>query len=373
MLEPHVDVAREPEHLPHRLLEQRARRGRAHALQRRVHVKPERGRAEPDRHNGGCDEHARPVFRDPGRERRPRQHPDRSARAVLRQERRNEDERQHAARHHAVADHQPELLQAREIDEHEPVERGGRGQHAEEHAGRWPAQRRDRFRHAEPVRQREPMRDVDEDHPVDPQAEEHGRGPGRRRRERRPSQPHQAERHDERHQRWQRAADEEPHAPEDEVEERQNQRQRSDAVQDGFPPDNGLGFDRDAVPARERDLHGRRRLIVVGAGSAPLRGGDRVQPLHQLVREPGIERGPAWLGDDEPAPAIGADVSPFGDAGGNPRALSPELLTEQAEQIERILAHHRRHRGRRHRQQFARRGQRAGHAFRLEAGERRVE
>ena len=123
-------------------------------------------------------------------------------------------------------------------------------------------------RDVKPSRKREPMRDIDKDHPVDPKAEEHGGRPGRRGRKRRAAESHQAERHEERRGRWQGAADEQPHAPEDEIQKRQNQRQRPDAVQDALPLDDCLGFERDAVPARERDLERRPRLVVVRSGRA---------------------------------------------------------------------------------------------------------
>jgi hypothetical protein len=106
------------------------------------------------------------------------------------------------------------------------------------------------------------VRDVDEDHPVDPQAEEHGGRAGRRSRERRAPQSHEAERDREGHQRRQGAAHEKPRAPEHEVQQRQNQHERSHGVQDALPSDLRFRFDRDAVSARERDFEGRPRLVL---------------------------------------------------------------------------------------------------------------
>ena len=51
-----------------------------------------------------------------------------------RQQRRHQTSVSDAADHHAVADQQPELLQARKVDERQPVERRRRRPHAEQHA-----------------------------------------------------------------------------------------------------------------------------------------------------------------------------------------------------------------------------------------------
>ena len=51
-------------------------------------------------------------------------------------------QREDAADHHAVADQPAELLQAREVDEHQAVERRRRRPHAEQHAARRPGDRR---------------------------------------------------------------------------------------------------------------------------------------------------------------------------------------------------------------------------------------
>jgi hypothetical protein len=126
------------------------------------------------------------------------------------------------------------------------------------------------------------------------------------------------------------------------------------------------------VPARERDLECRPRLAVI-ADNAALRCADRIQTLHQQMRKPRVERRLARLGDNEPAPAIGGDVSPFRDAHCDSRALPAELLAKQSEQIERILPDHRRNAGRGHRQQFSCRGKRARHPIRREACQRSIE
>ena len=73
---------------------------------------------------------------DPCRESRHRERPHGPGGTPKRQQRRHQHQRQDSAEHHAVADERAELLEARKIDELQPVERRRRRPHPEEHARR---------------------------------------------------------------------------------------------------------------------------------------------------------------------------------------------------------------------------------------------
>ena len=154
----------------------------------------------------------------------------------------------------------PELLQAREVDEHQPVEGRRGGPHAEQHAGgrsgdgRLPDRPRPRRGRADaPTYSRTtPSTPRPNSMAAEPAAAADSRWSGK-------AQP--AERDDERQRRGKRSHRDQPHASERDVEKRQDQRERADGVEDGLACGRRL---------RSRPRCGvRRRTRLVAGAAAP--------------------------------------------------------------------------------------------------------
>ncbi len=346
-----VDVVANSEHRPDPLHQFGARRHGSQAIERRIDPKAQRCRPQEHGDDRRAHENQPRAPRDPGGESRHRQRSRRPARTASREERGNEDERQQTAEHHAVPDERAELLEARKVHEHEPVERRRRRPHAEEHARAGPGETIDRRRRICAGAERQRVRDVEQDDAVHAESKQHRAGGSGRRRERGAAEPEHSQDNQQRQPGGNRSDDDEPRRSEDQVQERKDQRERAGGVDDALAADDGFGLDSDPVTARELNVHGRSWLIAgscVRVAALDDRSGTKgVEARQQFTGKTGIEGRLLGFRDEQPASVVGRDISAFDHAEVDAGLRGPELLADQIEEGEGIVPDHVRHGGRR--------------------------
>ena len=131
--------------------------------------------------------------------------------------------------------------------------------------------------------------------------------------------------------------DDQPRASEHEIQERQDERQRSERVDDAFAPDERFGLDGDSMAAGELDSQRRPRIVASLSLDASLCWAAMLRSRASSARENSASYG-GRLGmrDDEPARPVGRDVSAFRSRSGAPSA---ERFSRQLEQPGGIVAH----------------------------------
>ena len=188
---------------------------------------------------------------EPGRQGGHGQRFDGPARRAMRQQRRHQHQRQQPADQHAVADEAPELLQAGEVDDSQPVERRRRRPHAEQHAGRGTRFRRDGGLRRVPFCQRQPVRDIHQHDAVDAEAEQHGGRPGGGGRQRDPANPITPSTTSSDSADGSEPDDNQPQTAEHHEQQRHDQRSEATVLTMALAPDEGFGFDRDPMTPGE--------------------------------------------------------------------------------------------------------------------------
>ena len=106
------------------------------------------------------------------------------------------------------------------------------------------------------------MRDIEQHHAVDAEAEHHGCRAGGGGRQSGAGEPDRAEHDDERQERRQRADGDQPQAAEHDEQQRQDHDERSDCVQNALALDDRFGFDRNAMPSGQLDAERWPWLLV---------------------------------------------------------------------------------------------------------------
>ena len=314
---------------------------------------------------------------NPGGEPRHQQRGDSAPRRPARQQRRHHHQREDAAHHHAVPDQAAELLQAREVDEHQAVEGRGRRPHAEQHAAR---RSRDRRRHVGVgvlgPRQRCTRR----------RAARHRRRRGRTssppRRWRRPTG-------------WRRCN---PIAPSTTTSDRSDGSDptvTSHALRNTMNSSGRISASDPTVfstlsrlitasvstaircpPANSTRSGGRGSSSAASGGTAAAAA--MVRPISRSLASSarencGVVGRTLRPRDHQPAVAVVGHVAVGADAHAEARLRAAQRLAQQVEQPGRILAHESRHVGRRHREQLAAGGDGVPDPLRREAMERVVE
>ena len=323
-----------------------------------------------------ADEHCAPPADHPRRKARHEQRGHRTPGRATGQERGHHDERQHSAHDHAVAEEAAELLQARKIDEHQSVERGGRRPHAQQHAARRSFERCGNVAGA--VGDRQPVRDIEQDDAVHAEAEQHGRGAGRGGRKLRAREAKGAQHEHQRQAGGQGSDGHEPHAAEHEIEKRENHDQGADGVPDALALDDRFGLDGNPVSAGELHLHRRTRLLVaVVAGlrsTAGRRARDLVQTRIEGLGEFDVEGRTPRPCDQQPAAAVFGDVAAIVQAHHEAAGCAAShRIAQQIEERGRILPHHLCDIGAGERQQIASGGDRRRHVVSAQPAQRLVE
>ncbi len=159
------------------------------------------------------------------------------------------------------------------------------------------------------------------------------------------------------------------------IQQRQNQRQRSDRVQDAFALDDRLGFERDRWPPANSTRSGGR------GSSPPARSRvaatdcrlDRAQARVQRARERRVIRRAPGLRHHQTPLAVLRQVALRADAEVHPGIRSAQRIADELGESNRILPDQGGDLRRRDREQLAPRGDGRGHALRPQSIERAVQ
>ena len=202
------------------------------------------------------------------------------------------------------------------------------------------------------------MRDVQQDDTVDAEAEQHGR----RHRPRRPTaslirEPHSPQHHDQRERRGQRPDGDQPHASEGDVEQRQDERERTDRVENAIRVrTDGFGLDRNPVPPANSTRNGGAHRSILGGSVTRAARIDATMSRRRASRareNAASYGGRLRAGDHQTAAAVVGDVSVLADAEVQAGLRAAERVAQEIVQTDRILLHQLRDLGRRNAEQLA--------------------
>ena len=219
------------------------------------------------------------------------------------------------------------------------------------------------------------MRDIQEDHAIDAETEEHrGRArSGRRQANTEVAEP--AEDEDQRDRRRHGADEYEPDASKHHEEQRQNHGERADGVHDALAAHQRFRLESDSMSTGEFDSHRRTGLVRVlgGSGGRAHRRGHASQPIVERTGESRVERRSPRPRNDDTAAAIRGDVATQRGVAAKARVGAAKRRQHQCEETSGILADELGHLTRRNREQLPALGNRTRQSGRFEAAQRLVE